>query len=141
MPCGQWELMKLLLKYHSSGYMMNESLKVGLFPGKWKIAKLSLLYTDSDCTIMEKYFWISALPLILTILERPHHDQLYHYLQDVIIYAPRNLLLNYPGNAFNAAYCCWHYWSYSNEHMNMNAGHWCNKYWFIKGIWHGWLQD
>ena len=60
--------------------IINKSIDTGLFPSKWKRAKVFPLYKHSDRTSAQNYRPISVLPAISKICERVIYDQLYCYL-------------------------------------------------------------
>ena len=62
--------------------IVNQSLKTGIFPKAFKIAKVKPIYKKGDKTDLNNYRPISLLPTISKIFERVIHTQLYKYLSD-----------------------------------------------------------
>ena len=62
--------------------IVNQSLKTGIFPKAFKIAKVKPIYKKGDKADLNNYRPISLLPTISKIFERVIHTQLYKYLSD-----------------------------------------------------------
>ena len=62
--------------------IVNQSLKTGIFPKAFKIAKVKSIYKKGDKADLNNYIPISLLPTISKIFERVIHTQLYKYLSD-----------------------------------------------------------
>ena len=60
-------------------HIMNLSIISGIFPSKWKIAKVTPLFKDGDKSLPENYRPISILPALGKILEKFVHEQLYSF--------------------------------------------------------------
>ena len=59
--------------------IINQSLAMGIFPDKLKIAKVIPIHTKSDIELMENYCPISILPSISKVFEPVVHEQIYGY--------------------------------------------------------------
>ena len=57
--------------------IVNQSLKTGIFPKVFKIAKVKPIYKKGDKADLNNYRPISLLPTISKIFERVIHTQLY----------------------------------------------------------------
>ena len=62
--------------------LMNISLKSGIFPKRWKTAKVTPLFKSGEHDDVNNYRPISVLPVLSKILERHDHIHLYDYLKD-----------------------------------------------------------
>ena len=62
--------------------IVNQSLKTGIFPKAFKIAKVKPIYKKGDKANLNNYRPISLLLTISKIFERVIHTQLYKYLSD-----------------------------------------------------------
>ena len=61
-------------------YIINLSLKVGVFPDDMKIARVVPLYKKGNINLESNYRPISILPVVSKIIERVVHDQFHQYL-------------------------------------------------------------
>ena len=59
----------------------NSSLKNGVFPEIWKIAKITPIYKSGARTDVNNYRPISVISVFSRMLERISHDQLFEFLQ------------------------------------------------------------
>ena len=59
--------------------IINQSLAMGIFPDKLKIAKVIPIHKKNDIHLMENYRPISILPSISKVFERVVHEQIYSY--------------------------------------------------------------
>ena len=86
--CGidnlQGKFLKLAAQVISTSLLIiyNLSLKTGIFPEKWKQARVTPIFKSGDDTNCDNYRPISILPILSKILERHIHDHLYEYLTD-----------------------------------------------------------
>ena len=62
-------------------HLINLSLKTGLVPNKWKIAKVTPIHKKGNTNDCKKYRPISVLNTCSKILERTIHKQLIDYLK------------------------------------------------------------
>ena len=63
-------------------YVINLSLRSGLFPDEWKIARVVPLHKSGTRDNFENYRPISALPVISKIVEKIVHKKLVNYLEE-----------------------------------------------------------
>ena len=61
---------------------MNQILTTGIFPDKFKIAKVIPLFKNGDQSIFSNYRPISLLPSISKLFEKVIYQQLYKYFED-----------------------------------------------------------
>lgn len=61
-------------------FIINLSIRTGIFPDDWKIAKVTPIYKDEDKANPNNYRPISVLPVVTKLIERVIFDQLYSYL-------------------------------------------------------------
>ena len=66
----------------SLAMIINGSIVSGVFPSKWKIAKIFPLFKANDCTDPHNYRPISVLSTVSKVCERVVYDQLYAYLTE-----------------------------------------------------------
>ena len=69
----------------------NLSLSTGIFPTKWKLAKVVPLFKSGDSTDVNNYRPVSLLPLPGKLLEKIVHKHMFNYLETY------NLLNNVQG--------------------------------------------
>ena len=63
--------------------IFNASLKKGIFPDVWKLARISLIYKSGQKSNLSNYRPISALSLLsLGLLEKLMHDQLNDFCRE-----------------------------------------------------------
>lgn len=62
-------------------YIFNNSIRSGVFPGDWKIAKVTPIYKSGPKDNMNNYRPISVISPIAKVFERIVYNQLYDYLQ------------------------------------------------------------
>ena len=70
-------------------FVINLSLRTGIFPTGWKDARLIPIYKSGSTDNIENYRPISALPVLSKVLEKIVHSQLNDYLK------ANNLLLKH----------------------------------------------
>ena len=63
-------------------YIINKCLVSGVFPDKWKIARVSPIHKGNAKDDPNNYRPISVLPVVAKIFEKSIYDQLYKYLAD-----------------------------------------------------------
>ena len=61
-------------------YIINMSLKTGIYPDKWKEAKVFPLHKGGDLSDTNNYRPISILPVLSKVIERAVHKHLYSFL-------------------------------------------------------------
>ena len=61
-------------------YIINFSIRSGVFPDKWKVAKVLPVYKDDIKSEASNYRPISILPIVSKIIEKIIFNQLYEYL-------------------------------------------------------------
>ena len=61
-------------------FVINTSIKSGIFPNLWKHAKVFPIYKSGEHTEMNNYRPISVLNILSKIFEKHVHDSLYSYL-------------------------------------------------------------
>ena len=66
----------------SLAYIFNLSIKTGIFPDEWKIAKVVPIFKEGKKCIPDNYRPISILPVVSKLIERIVFNQLYSYLTD-----------------------------------------------------------
>ena len=69
--------------------LINQSIKVGIFPDKLKIAKVVPLYKKDEKYKIENYRPISVLPTVPSVskvFERVIHDQLHDYINSIKLF-------------------------------------------------------
>ena len=66
----------------SLAHIINQSVKLGIFPDKWKEAKVLPLHKSGDDDNPSNYRPISILPVLSKIIERHVHNHLYKYLDE-----------------------------------------------------------
>ena len=71
-------------------HVINLSLKTGIVPSEWKVAKITPLHKSGDKTKADNYRPISILPVLSKILEKAVHKQLIAFLEE------NNLLQAWP---------------------------------------------
>ena len=62
-------------------YIINLSLRTGVVPSKWKIAKVTPIHKSGPTSSFDNYRPISALPILSKILGRAAHKQLTEFLE------------------------------------------------------------
>ena len=60
--------------------IINYSIKTGIFPDQWKLARVSPIFKSGAQTDVGNYRPISILPVLSKILEKHVYDQLYEFL-------------------------------------------------------------
>ncbi|KAJ8017557.1 hypothetical protein HOLleu_44948 [Holothuria leucospilota] len=80
-------------------YIINLSLKEGVFPQEWKHAKVTPIFKKGDVHDICNYRPISVLPIVSKIIERAVHKALYEYLS-------KNKLLCDNQSGFRPAHSC-----------------------------------
>ena len=68
--------------------IFKRSVESGIFPGEWKVAKVTPVFKKGEKTDVNNYRPISVVPAIAKIFEKIIHDQLYSYLNDNNLLAP-----------------------------------------------------
>ena len=63
----------------SLALIINQSLATGIFPHRWKIAKVQPLFKKSDNTLFDNYIPIYILPSLSKVFEKVEYKQLYEY--------------------------------------------------------------
>ena len=63
-------------------YLINLSIKTGVFPTEWKVAKIAPIFKSGSPNFIDNYRPISILPVISKILEKQVHEQLMAYLEN-----------------------------------------------------------
>ena len=63
-------------------YVINLSLRSGLFPNDWKIARVIPLYKSGPSDRLENYRPISVLPIMSKVIEKVVHKRLVDYLEE-----------------------------------------------------------
>lgn len=64
-------------------FLVNTSLQTGIFPNKWKKARVCPVFKGGDSTDPCNYRPISILPILSKIIERAVFDQMYPFLDSV----------------------------------------------------------
>ena len=59
----------------------NTSIRSGIFPKDWKIAKVAPVFKSGSKSEMGNYRPISVIPILARIFKRPVYDQLANYLE------------------------------------------------------------
>ena len=62
--------------------MFNTSIETSLFPGSWKVVRVTPIFKDGDKTDKSNYRQMSVLPVILRLFEKLVTNQLYQYMND-----------------------------------------------------------
>ena len=62
--------------------LFNSSLKCGDLPSEWKAALVTPVKKNGSSDLVENFRPISVLPVVVKVLERIVHRQLYAYLQE-----------------------------------------------------------
>ncbi len=68
--------------------MFNRSITSANVPKEWKTARVTPILKDGDRTEDGNYHLISILPVIMKILQRAIHNQLYSYLTEYNLLSP-----------------------------------------------------
>ena len=63
-------------------YVINLSLRTGLFPDEWKLARVVPIYKSGTRDSFENYRPISALPIFSKVVEKIVHKKLVNYLEE-----------------------------------------------------------
>ena len=63
-------------------YIFDQSLKSGIFPDKFRIAKVFPIYKSDKKYVLSNYRPIFALPCFSRIIERIMYNRLYNYLNE-----------------------------------------------------------
>ena len=64
-------------------YLVNKSIKDGVVPAQWKVARVFPLYKADDRLQAESYRPISVLPVLSKVIERVVHTQLNTHLDNI----------------------------------------------------------
>ena len=72
----------------SHNVIFNACLKEGCNPQKWKSAIITLVHKGGNDDVTSNYRPVSMLPVVVKVLERLIHQQLYDYLQENKILDP-----------------------------------------------------
>ena len=64
----------------SLALLFNTSIESNLFLDKWRIARITPIFTEGDRACKENYRPISVLPVVARLFEKLIFDQLYNYL-------------------------------------------------------------
>ena len=67
--------------------IMNSLLQSGVFPKRWKTAKVAPLHKSGDRSDVNNYRPISVLPVLSKLMERNVHNTMYDYLCDNNLYS------------------------------------------------------
>ena len=67
---------------HPLSVIFNKSLDSGIFPDKWKIAKITPIHKSDAKNDPNNYRPISVLPIVAKVFEKIAFDQLYAYLTE-----------------------------------------------------------
>ncbi|CAB4006755.1 Hypothetical predicted protein, partial [Paramuricea clavata] len=62
-------------------YIFNQSLKTGIFPDDWKIAKVTPIHKSEEKTLCGNYRPISVISIVPKVFEKVVHEQLMKYLE------------------------------------------------------------
>ena len=73
----------------SLAIIINQSLDTGVFPNKFKLAKVVPIFKKDDDTKFSNYRPISILPTISKVFERVIFEQLYNYLNSLNLFYHR----------------------------------------------------
>ena len=63
-------------------HIFNESMRTGIFPSEWKLAKVSPIFKKGAKTDSNNYRSISVITIVSKIFEKIIYDQLYAYLNN-----------------------------------------------------------
>ena len=63
-------------------YIINASLRTGVFPAEWKLARVTPLFKSGDRCDLGNYRPISILPVVSKLIEGVVHGQLYRALSN-----------------------------------------------------------
>ena len=63
-------------------FLINCSLKLGIFPDMWKLANVIPLYKGGNRNVVENFRPVSLLPLPTKIIEKIVHNRLTTYLEE-----------------------------------------------------------
>ena len=69
--------------------LINHSFQVGVFPSRWKTAKVIPLHKGGDLDDVSNYRPISVLPVLSKVIEQHIYVALYNYLIDNQLIYPR----------------------------------------------------
>ena len=69
-------------------YLFNCSLRTGIFPDEWKVAKVIPLYKGGDREVVGNYRPVSLLPLPGKILEKIVHDRMSNFFEESSFLSP-----------------------------------------------------
>ena len=62
--------------------MFNSSLALGIFPDKWKVAKIIPLFKGGDRASVNNYRPVSLLPMLGKLLEKIVHDRMVTFWEE-----------------------------------------------------------
>ena len=68
------------LIYLSLVLVFNQSLWKGVFPEKWKVARVTLIFKSGQQSVMNNYRPISVFSSVSGIFEKLVHDQIFEFL-------------------------------------------------------------
>ena len=76
--------LKLALPFieNSLAFMFNTSIETSMFPGSWKIARVTPIYKNGDRADKSNYRPISVLPVISRLFEKLVTNQVYQHMED-----------------------------------------------------------
>ena len=63
-------------------HIFNTSVKVGVFPSIWKVAKVTQIFKEGKTDDPSNYRPISVLPVLSKVFERVIHDKTYAYISN-----------------------------------------------------------
>ncbi len=60
--------------------IFNQSIRTGIFPSDWKVARVTPIYKSGGKFCMSNYRPISVISIVARIMEKLIHNQIYEYL-------------------------------------------------------------